>query len=110
MKISVVMTTYNGKKHIYEQLCSLANQTRKPDQLLIFDDCSTDDTVSIVKRFIEMKNLCNWKIIENESNLGWRKNFMFGLLKAEGDYIFPCDQDDIWSEDKIEKMTDIFRG
>ena len=52
MKISVVMTTYNGEKYIKEQLTSLKNQTRVPDEVLIFDDCSTDNTVTIVRNFL----------------------------------------------------------
>lgn len=47
MKISIVLSTYNGKAYITEQLDSILNQTRKADEVLIFDDCSTDNTPQI---------------------------------------------------------------
>lgn len=107
MKISVVMTTYNGEKYIEEQLSSLKNQTRIPEEVLIFDDCSTDNTVEIVRKFIKENQLKNYRLIENEKNKGWRRNFMEGFAEAQGDIIFPCDQDDIWFKDKIANMEKI---
>ena len=107
MKISVVMTTYNGEKYIKEQLTSLKNQTRVPDEVLIFDDCSTDNTVTIVRNFIIENPSGNYRLFENKKNKGWRRNFMEGFADAQGDIIFPCDQDDIWFEDKIENMEKI---
>lgn len=107
MKISVVMTTYNGEKYIVEQLESLKNQTRTPEEVLIFDDCSTDNTVGLVRNFIKENQLGNYKLIENEKNKGWRRNFMEGFAVAQGEIVFPCDQDDIWFKDKIENMEKI---
>lgn len=47
MKLSIVLSTYNGGAYITEQLDSILNQTRKADEVLIFDDCSTDNTPQI---------------------------------------------------------------
>ena len=102
------MTTYNGERFLPEMLESLRNQTRKIDELLIFDDGSTDSTVCLIENYIDKYGLENWKIRQNEINLGWEKNFVQGLNQAKGDVIFPCDQDDIWHTDKIEKMTKAF--
>ena len=52
MKNSVVMATYNGAKYIIEQLDSIKNQTMRPDEVIISDDGSTDDTLKIVKNYI----------------------------------------------------------
>lgn len=108
MKVSVVMTTYNGERFLSDMLNSLKNQSRTIDELLIFDDGSKDNTVECVKKYIAENNLKNWKIIQNEINLGWEMNFVQALQAATGDIIFPCDQDDIWHLDKIEKMTNAF--
>ena len=108
MKPSVVMTTYNGERFLPDMLDSLREQTRKIDELLIFDDGSTDSTVSLIENYIDKYGLENWNIRQNEINLGWEKNFVQGLNQAKGDVIFPCDQDDIWHTDKIEKMTKAF--
>lgn len=56
-KISVAMTTYNGSKYIIKQLDSLKNQSRKIDELVICDDCSTDNTVELVNDYIKSNNL-----------------------------------------------------
>ena len=109
MKISIVLTTYNGEKYIVDQLESLKYQTRIPDEVLIFDDCSTDNTVKLIKDFIKENQLKNYFVFENCKNKGWRRNFMEGFSKAQGDIIFPCDQDDIWYKDKIESMTKILK-
>ncbi|MBB1063147.1 glycosyltransferase [Limosilactobacillus fastidiosus] len=107
MKTSVVISTYNGEKYIKEQLDSIKNQTRKADEVLIFDDRSTDRTVKIVKQFINKNKLINWSIKINSRNKGWRKNFIEGIEQATGDIIFTCDQDDIWRVDKVEIMAKI---
>ncbi len=106
-KVSVVMTTYNGERYIIEQLDSIRNQTRKPDEVLIFDDMSTDSTFSIIEEYIRKYALYNWKVIENAENLGWKKNFANAMKNATGDYVFLSDQDDIWMLNKIEDMTNV---
>ena len=110
MKTSVVMTVYNGSKYIIEMLESLRKQTRKIDEVLIFDDRSTDNSQEIVENYISQFYLDNWKFVINEKNLGWEKNFTKGITLASGDIIFPCDQDDIWHLDKIEKMASAFEN
>ena len=105
--ISLVLTTYNGEKYIVEQLTSLKNQSRKIDEVLIFDDQSTDHTFEVVQKFIDSNGLSDWKIKVNEKNKGWRRNFVEGANALNGDLIFFCDQDDIWMEHKVQMMADI---
>jgi len=104
--ISIIMCTYNGERFILEQLESLLYQTRKADEVLIFDDCSTDGTVAIINDFIAKNPLSGWTLTVNQTNKGWRKNFYDAMYKASGDIIFFCDQDDIWNKTKIEVMSD----
>lgn len=105
MTLSVVMCCYNGEKYIQEQMDSLKNQSRKADEVIIIDDCSKDDTVQIIKNYIQQNRLHSWTLIENRKNKGWKENFMFGIRQAKGEVIFPCDQDDIWNLEKLEKMS-----
>lgn len=109
MKISVVISTYNGEKYLEPQLESIRKQTVQPDQVLIFDDCSTDKTSRIAQAFIQKFNLTNWKVTINEHNKGWRKNFIDGIKSCNGDLIFTGDQDDIWRQDKIAVMSKIMQ-
>ena len=53
MYLSVVISTYNGSKYILEQLDSIRNQTRRADEVMIIDDCSTDDTVEKINNFLK---------------------------------------------------------
>lgn len=108
METSVIISTYNGMAYIEEQLDSILDQSIMPDQVLIFDDCSTDGTDEFVLNYIQKNNLSNWKLHRNENNKGWKKNFIEGIWQATGDLIFTCDQDDIWVNNKIEVVSKIF--
>lgn len=108
MKTSIVLSTYNGSDYIREQLVSLCEQSRRPDEVLIFDDGSTDNTISIVQEFIDQNKLTSWKLLKNNLNVGWKQNFIKGMDIASGDIIFPCDQDDVWHKDKVEIMAEVF--
>ena len=105
-RVSVVMTTYNGQKYLREQMDSLREQTMPIDEVIIMDDCSTDCTPDLVSSYIKEHDLKDWNLVQNEQNQGWKKNFKSGFDLATCDYIFPCDQDDIWHFDKVEKMVE----
>lgn len=107
MKISVIVAVYRGKKYLLQQLDSLAAQSRKPDEVLIFDDCSGDGTAEWINTYIKKRDLVTWKLRVNPQNVGWKANFLSGFGQAAGELIFPCDQDDIWNTDKLEKMEKV---
>lgn len=107
--ISVALCTYNGEQFLREQLKSILNQTLPPDEIVICDDCSTDKTVEIIKSVFSNDR---WneklKIVVNSKNLGFRRNFEKAISLCTGDIIFLCDQDDVWSLNKIETIIGIF--
>lgn len=96
--ISVCITTYNGNKYIAEQLQSVLNQLSANDEVIISDDCSTDNTLKIINKI----NDSRIKLISNPQQIGIIKNFERALMQAKGDFIFLCDQDDIWLPEKVE--------
>lgn len=102
--ISIALTTYNGEKFIKCQLLSLIKQTRVPDEIIIVDDCSKDSTVEIIKSIIKEYSYINIKLFENNQNLGYSANFKKAISLTSGDYIFLCDQDDVWYPSKIETV------
>lgn len=108
IKISVALCTYNGAAYIHEQLASILAQTRLPDELIIGDDGSTDNTLNLVREFTQ-KCLFEVIILENntQSPLKVTKNFERTLAACSGDYIFLCDQDDVWLPQKIEKLASV---
>lgn len=100
MKITVLMSTYNGEKYLQEQLDSLIGQDLKPDKILIRDDGSNDRTLEILKYYSD-----NYKYIEyyQGNNLGPAKSFFELINKSEeADYYALCDQDDVWMRDKLK--------
>jgi glycosyltransferase involved in cell wall biosynthesis len=102
MKVSIALATYNGARFIDEQLASLAAQTRLPDELVVCDDGSSDDTVAHVQRFAAAAPF-EVRLSVNERNLGFSGNFQRALSLCTGDAILICDQDDIWYPHKIER-------
>jgi len=107
IKISVAMTSFNGEKFIIKQLESIISQTLVPNEVIICDDQSKDNTVGLVERFIEENDLEGWSIVRNVENLGWKRNFYKAASLTSGDIVFFSDQDDIWLPQKIKTMTDI---
>ncbi len=107
MKSSVVIATYNGEKFIEEQLDSILNQTIMVDEILISDDGSSDTTEKIIECYIKNNRLKNKMILQkNTENKGYAKNFLDTALKATGEIVFFCDQDDIWAKNRVEVMIE----
>jgi glycosyltransferase involved in cell wall biosynthesis len=102
--VSVVLATYNGEKFLAEQLASLFEQTYANIEIVAVDDCSTDNTVKILKEHASKHP--NMRVFVNERNLGFIKNFEHGCTLAKGDFIAFCDQDDYWDKDKIKKQVE----
>lgn len=102
--ITVCICTYNGEKYLSKQLRSIVNQTLLPDEIVVSDDCSTDNTLNIIREFENNYVNIKWKIVINGKRLGYARNFINALKLSNGDYIFLSDQDDIWDNEKIYKM------
>lgn len=109
-KISVVLSTYNGEKYIIEQLKSIVEQTCQPDEIIISDDHSEDDTVNLVEKYVkhyELQHLIC--VIQNDSQVGVVKNFERATECCTGNIVFFCDQDDVWEKNKIYIMAHYFQ-
>jgi glycosyltransferase involved in cell wall biosynthesis len=105
MKISIAMATYNGALYLQEQLDSFVAQTRLPDELLVCDDGSKDETLSILERFARSAPF-DVRIVFNEENLGYTQNFAKAMSLCTGDLVFLSDQDDVWFGNKIERIVE----
>ncbi len=106
MKVSVAICTYNGSKYIEEQLTSIINQTRKPDEIVLCDDNSVDNTIELAERILRNSNI-DYTVNVNKSNLGVVKNFSQAMSLCTGDVIFTSDQDDVWVDNKVRKILDV---
>ncbi len=107
-KISVAMATYNGAKFINEQLQSIIDQSLPVDEVIIRDDISSDNTAKVVNKFIKSHHLEDkFDLKVNAQNLGYASNFIEALRCTTGDYVFFCDQDDIWLPDRVKDMISV---
>jgi glycosyltransferase involved in cell wall biosynthesis len=107
LKISIALCTYNGAQFLQEQLESIASQTRVPDEMIVCDDISKDNTLEILKEFASKVSF-PVNIFINEKNLGSTKNFEKAIGLCTGDIIFLSDQDDVWHPEKVEKIENQF--
>ena len=108
MKLSIAMCTYNGASYLQEQLDSFLWQTRLPDEIVVCDDCSQDETVEILKEFAANSPF-PVHLHVNKTNLGLTKNFEKAIGKCTGDIIFLSDQDDVWLPERLEKFEAAFQ-
>src|ERR1044072_5158133 len=109
MNLSIALCTYNGAAYLNEQLESFAAQTRTPDELVISDDQSTDDTLRLIEEFAATARF-PVQLSVNESNLGTPKNFEKAISLCRGDVILLSDQDDVWHRDKLESVERMFEA
>lgn len=105
--ISVAMASYNGARYIREQVDSIMTQLDEGDELIVSDDGSTDDTVPIIQEY-ETKD-SRVRLIRNPGK-GVVSNFENAVKECRGDYIFLCDQDDVWVPHKVKTIMDAFRN
>jgi glycosyltransferase involved in cell wall biosynthesis len=105
--VSIALCTYNGETHLIPQLDSLINQTYKNLEIVIVDDCSTDNTVNICTSYLEKDSRI--RLFKNEQNIGFNLNFAKAISLCRGYYIAISDQDDIWCLNKIEHLINIWQ-
>lgn len=105
--VSIIIATYNGEKYIEEMLESIWNQTYRPIQLIVSDDCSTDKSMSIIYNWSKKREEkdFNIEIICNKKNVGLSANVSRAVKKVTGEFLCLADQDDIWRCDKIERQV-----
>jgi len=96
------MAAYNGSKFIGQQIDSILPQLARDDELIVIDDCSTDNTAELVANYQDPRI----KLIRHATNLGYVKTFQEALRLASGDYIFISDQDDVWLPGRVAAMCE----
>jgi glycosyltransferase involved in cell wall biosynthesis len=105
MKKSVCLATFNGSKYVESQISSILKQLNRNDEVVIFDDASTDDTLKLIDNFCDSRI----RVIRSSINTGVVKTFERAINNATGDIIFLSDQDDVWLPNKVEKILEVFQ-
>jgi glycosyltransferase involved in cell wall biosynthesis len=109
MNISVAMCTFNGALYLEEQLKSIEAQIRPPDEVIICDDRSIDETRRLLERF-RARTRIPVHLHFNKENLASNRNFEQAIGFCQGEVIALCDQDDIWHPTKLAVMESVFRS
>ena len=104
MKIGVLLATFNGEKYLKEQLDSIFHQTKQVDEIVISDDGSSDKTICIINEYIKMSNSIPIKLVFNREKHGVIYNIENAFRHSSADFLFFCDQDDVWKASKIESF------
>ena len=106
------MATFNGARFLETQLRSIFDQTRRPDEIVISDDHSTDDTLKIARSFrSEAKKLgIAYSMVTHSGTPGVARNFSNAMSKTTADLVALSDQDDWWEPGKLESLERIFHG
>lgn len=107
--ISIAMCTCNGAQYLNDQLVSFVKQTRRPDELIACDDCSTDNTLQLLDQFSKEAPF-PVKVYRNQQRLGPTKNFEKAISLCTGDLIFLSDQDDVWMPQKVSTLLQALRN
>lgn len=107
LKVSVAMATWNGAAYLEEQLASIVNQSYIPDEIVVVDDGSCDDSFEIAQRILS--SYCGKVILKkNKFNMGYGASFLLAYSMCSGDVIFFSDQDDVWRHEKINTVMAVF--
>lgn len=107
LKVSVLMITYNQQEYIEQAIESvLMQKTDFKFELIIGEDCSTDDTLKICQMY-QQKHPSQIRLLARENNLGMARNFLATLQQCHGEYLAILEGDDLWTDPlKLQKQAD----
>lgn len=105
--VSILTPSFNSRKFISDTIQSVQNQTYENWEMIIIDDCSTDETVSIIEKFVMNDSRIVFFQLEKNSGAGIAREM--ALSKAKGDYIAFLDADDLWKSSKLEKQIQFLK-
>lgn len=108
--VTIAIPAYDAEAFIEDTINSIIQQTYPIDEIIICDDCSNDNTILRVNEFIENTKFENIRLIENEYNLGYQKNWNICLETATSDFVLLLHDDDLLKPDTIEKQIQFFQN
>jgi glycosyltransferase involved in cell wall biosynthesis len=102
--ISIALCTCNGSRFLQEQLRTISCQTQLPDEVVVCDDVSKDDTLHILNEYAAQAGFAV-RIFANPERLGPARNFEKAIAACWGDIIVLADQDDVWRPHKVSSLV-----
>lgn len=108
MRISIALATFNGAAYLENQISSILNGSRKPDEWVVVDDASTDGSLDLVRSLLNAAGASGVSVTANAGNIGASASFVNAVARTTGDVILFCDQDDLWHPDKLMRIEEAF--
>ncbi|SEB44814.1 Glycosyl transferase family 2 [Nocardioides exalbidus] len=105
LRVSVAMATYNGARHVAEQLASILEQLAPHDEVVVVDDASTDDTRDVLASVTDPRV----RVVESPVNRGYVRTFEAAIVETTGDVVLLSDQDDVWLPGRRDAMVEALR-
>ena len=106
--VSIITPAFNSEKFIAETIRSVLNQTYENWEMIVVDDCSTDNTIAVINEFIHLDSRIQLFQLDKNSGTGIARNT--ALCKAKGRYVAFLDADDLWKPIKLEKQMDFLKA
>jgi len=105
--ISIIIPVYNGSRFLEQTIISAIKQTYTDIEILLIEDCSTDNTLEIAEMLSEKFSAIT--LLKNQKNIGVAKSRNRGIEIAKGEYIAFLDSDDLWQPQKLEKQINLLK-
>jgi len=107
MKISIITASYNYAQYLEEAIDSVINQSYQDWELIVVDDCSSDDSVEIIKSYCEKDSRI--MLVEQSENKGLKETLLLGLSHASGEWVAFLESDDFLAPDNLSKKVEIIQ-
>lgn len=106
--ISVALATFEGARFLAEQVATIVAQSRKPDEIVVADDGSTDGSLAIVRGALADHPDIRLNVLESRAGHGVTANFARAIAATTGDLVALCDQDDRWHPQRLVRAASVF--
>lgn len=105
--VSVVVPNYNYAQYIEARIRSIQAQTIRPREIIVLDDCSSDDSVALARRVLAAGDV-PWRIVRNEANAGCYRQWLRGMALARSEIVWIAEADDLCEPGFIETLLPVF--
>lgn len=109
-RISIVLTAFNASDTLISSLDSILTQSQIPDEVILIDDCSQDNTLQIASKWSSCQDLTRVRLLRNKVNLGPAASRNLGVRESSHNTIIFCDSDDVMYPDRVKMQATVLEN